>query len=300
MPDQSPAAAIWLMVGSRHTEQDFAHHLHPDNQRRDSMTMTLPTFFVSHGGGPWPWVPQMRPMFVGLEQWLSGLPGTLPAPPKAVLVVTAHWEEPEFTVGTDAAPPTLHDYSGFPANTYQVRYPAPGSPAVAARVQELLNVAAIRTRTDSVRGFDHGTFVPMSRIYPQANIPVVQMSLKRGLDAPEHLRMGSALEPLRHEGVLIIGSGSTYHNARAFSGGGDPRSRVFEQWLTSAVTNPDVQLRNQQLANWETAPAARATHQTEEHLIPLMVAAGAAGNDPGHRELLEEVIGLVTASYRFG
>ncbi len=265
-----------------------------------TMQQTLPTFFISHGGGPWPWVAQMRPMFASLERWLSALPGTLPAPPKAVVLVTAHWEEPEFTVGSGEQPPMLYDYSGFPPNTYQIKYPAPGSPQVAARVQELLTAAGIRSRTNGVRGFDHGTFVPLALIYPQANIPVVQLSLKRGLDATEHLHMGVALEPLRHEGILIIGSGSTYHNPRAFSGGGDPLSRVFEQWLTGAVTNPDVKQRNQQLANWEAAPGARATHVTEEHLIPLMVAAGAAGNDLARRELLEEVIGLVTASYRFG
>jgi aromatic ring-opening dioxygenase catalytic subunit (LigB family) len=261
---------------------------------------TLPTFFVSHGGGPWPWVEQMRPMFVALEQWLAALPGTLPMQPKAALVVTAHWEEPEFTVGTGASPPMLYDYSGFPAHTYQIKYPAPGSPAVAARVQQLLTAAGIPVRTDSVRGFDHGTFVPMAIIYPQANIPVVQLSLKRGLDASEHLRVGAALEPLRHEGVLIIGSGTSYHNMRGFGGGGDPASRMFEQWLTAAVTSPDVGLRNRQLVGWEAAPGARASHPREEHLIPLMVAAGAAGNDLAQRDLLEEVIGLASASYRFG
>jgi aromatic ring-opening dioxygenase catalytic subunit (LigB family) len=260
----------------------------------------MPTFFVSHGGGPWPWVEQMRPMFASLEQWLAGLPATLPMRPKAVLVATAHWEAPEFTVGTGAAPPMLYDYSGFPGHTYQIRYPAPGSPAVAERVQELLAAAGIRNRPDSVRGFDHGTFVPMAIIYPQANIPVVQLSLKHGLDATEHLHMGAALEPLRHEGVLIVGSGSSYHNMRRFSGGGDPASRIFEQWLTGAVTSPDVGLRKRQLEDWEAAPGARASQPREEHLIPLMVAAGAAGNDVGRRDLLEEVIGLASASYRFG
>lgn len=265
-----------------------------------TLQKTLPTFYVSHGGGPWPWVKDMRPMFASLEQWLTGLAQTLPMQPKAVLVATAHWEEPEFTVGTGVAPPMLYDYSGFPAHTYQIRYPAPGSPAVAARVQELLTAVGIRNHSNSTRGFDHGTFVPMAIIYPQANIPVVQLSLKFGLDPAEHLRMGGALEPLRHEGVLIIGSGSSYHNMRGFSGGGDPASAVFEQWLTRAVTNPEVSLRNQQLINWETAPAARNAQPREEHLIPLMVAAGAAGSDPGRRDLLEEVIGLASASYRFG
>jgi aromatic ring-opening dioxygenase catalytic subunit (LigB family) len=171
---------------------------------------------------------------------------------------------------------------------------------VAARVQELLTAAGIRVRTDSVRGFDHGTFVPMAIIYPQANVPVVQLSLKHGLDASQHLAMGAALQPLRHEGVLVIGSGSSYHNMRGFSGGGDPMARVFERWLTGAVTNPDVGLRNRQLVSWEAAPAARVSHPRAEHLIPLMVAAGAAGNDAARRDLLEEVMGLVSASYRFG
>ncbi len=265
------------------------------------MSSRLPVFFISHGGGPWPWIDEMRAAFADSVRWLGQLPKTLPAAPKAVLSVTGHWEAPGFTVGTSPQPPMLYDYYGFPEHTYHIKYAAPGSPAVAARVQELLTANNIRCGTDPERGFDHGTFVPLSLIYPEANVPVVQMSIKQSMNPEEHLRMGAALQPLRDEGVLIIGSGLSYHNMSGFRGGvGGPASRTFEHWLTSAVTEPDAATRAQRLAHWTDAPLARSAHPREDHLIPLMVASGAAGSDTGQRDLLDDVMGIAMSSYRFG
>ena len=264
------------------------------------MSETLPTFFISHGGGPWPWIDDMRAMFAGSARWLSELPQTLGSRPKAVLSVSGHWEAAEFTVGTAPHPPMMYDYFGFPEHTYHIKYAAPGSPAVAARVQELLTSAGIRSSADAQRGYDHGTFVPLSLMYPEADVPVVQLSLKQTLDPLEHLRMGAALKPLRDEGVLIIGSGLSYHNMAGFRGGGGPTSVTFEKWLTSAVTDTDIATRAHRLAHWTEAPLARAAHPREDHLIPLMVAVGAAGNDTGHRDFLDNAMGVAMSSYRFG
>lgn len=260
----------------------------------------MPTFFISHGGGPWPWIDEVRTMFAGSAAWLAQLPQTLPSVPKAILSVTGHWEAREFTVGTSPQPPMVYDYSGFPAHTYHITYPAPGSPAVAERVSQLLSAAGVRCETDANRGFDHGTFVPVYMMYPQATIPVVQLSIKRSMDPREHLLAGAALQPLRDEGVLIIGSGLSYHNMSGFRGGGGPASVAFEHWLTSAVAEPVVATRTSRLLAWEQAPAARLSHPREDHLIPLMVAAGAAGEDLGRRDFLDNAMGVVMASYRFG
>ncbi|MEQ1579043.1 MAG: class III extradiol ring-cleavage dioxygenase [Steroidobacteraceae bacterium] len=264
------------------------------------MNTRLPTFFISHGGGPWPWIDEMRTMFAGSAGWLAHLPETLPAVPKAILSVTGHWEAPEFTVGTSTAPPMVYDYSGFPEHTYHIKYPAPGSPAIAERVRHLLSAAGIRCDTDATRGFDHGTFVPLYVMYPEATIPVVQLSIKHSMDPREHLHAGTALQPLRDEGVLVVGSGLSYHNMRGFRGGGGPASVAFEHWLTSAVSEPNVATRTSRLLSWEQAPAARLSHPREDHLIPLMVVAGAAGEDQGRRDFLDNAMGVVMASYRFG
>ncbi len=263
--------------------------------------MRLPTLFISHGGGPWPWIEDMKREFVRTAAWLGQLAATLPARPAAILSVSGHWEEPEFTVATSAQPPMVYDYYGFPEHTYHIRYPAPGSPAVAKRVSDLLQGAGILNSADSERGFDHGTFVPLAVMYPEARIPVVSLSLRSTLEPGEHLRMGAALEPLRDEGVLIIGSGLTYHNLRMLrrSASAGPVSEQFEAWLTDAVSDTDMQSRSERLARWIEAPSARLAHPREEHLIPLMVAAGAAGPSRGRRVFQDKVWDVSMASYQF-
>ncbi len=261
----------------------------------------MPVYFLSHGGGPWPFVEAMRSHYVKTEQAMRALSQNLPSKPKAVLVVTAHWETPEFSVSTGEHPPMLYDYGGFPANTYQVQYPAPGSPALAARVVELLSQAGIPVRQDVTRGFDHGTFVPLSLIFPDASVPVVMLSIKASYDPQEHIQVGQALQALRDEGVLILGSGLNYHNMRGF--GREESTRVaeeFEHFLNDAIARPQATERDAMLLNWEAAPGARQAHPHEDHLLPLMVIAGAAGADVGHQVFVEKVMQVPMASYGFG
>ena len=264
--------------------------------------MRQPTLFISHGGGPWPFMRDRSDDFAGTFDYLQKLPSTLPEQPKAILSVSGHWEEPQFTVATSERPPMVYDYYGFPPHTYQVQYPAPGSKTLAARVKSLFNDASIPLEEDAKRGFDHGTFVPLAVMYPQAQIPVVSLSLRGNLSASEHIKMGAALEPLRDEGVLIIGSGLSYHNLRQLrmAATAGPVSDAFEAWLTSAVSEANVAERARRLAQWAEAPAARLAHPREEHLIPLMVAAGAAGQSAGQLDYQDRVWGVSMASYRFG
>ena len=266
-------------------------------------TRTLPTFFVSHGGGPWPWMKnETGPLYAELERSLRAMPAQIGERPKAVLMVSAHWEAPEFTLMTNPAPGMLYDYGGFPEHTYHVTYPAPGAPAVAARVRELLEAAGMPVREDAQRGYDHGMFSPMAVIWPEADVPVVQLSLKRGLDPRTHLALGRALAPLRDEGIVIIGSGLSYHNLRAFGPQAKAPSAAFDGWLDATLAIPDATSRADTLAAWETAPAARLAHPREEHLIPLMVAVGAAERDPAVRVYHETGFmgGLTVSSYLFG
>ncbi len=259
-----------------------------------------PTLFISHGGGPWPYVPEMKMRFQKTAQWLSDLPRTLPEKPKAILSISGHWEEKEFTVSSAKNPPMIFDYSGFPAHTYQISYPAPGSPALAHQVRSLLDQAKIRNAEDSGHGLDHGTFVPLVLMYPQADVPVVSLSLKSNYDPQEHIRLGEALRPLRDEGVLIIGSGLSYHNMRGFgSSSADAVSKQFGAWLEQTVRLKDPKQRENNLLQWEKAPAARQAHPREDHLLPLMVVAGAAGVDPGQLDFVDHVMGVDMASYRF-
>lgn len=261
----------------------------------------LPTFFLSHGGGPWPYVPAMKAQFEKTAQWLTDLPKTLPQKPKAILSVSGHWEEKVFTVSSAQHPPMIYDYTGFPPHTYQIKYSAPGSPEVAHRVLELLSQNDIQNHENTEHGFDHGTFVPLFLMYPDADIPVVSMSINANYDPLEHLKVGEALMPLRDEGVLIIGSGLSYHNMRGFgSAEAKPVSQQFGQWLGETISNTNTQIRNQKLMEWEKAPAARLAHPQEDHLIPLMVAVGAAGKDTGHVAFIDHVRNVDMASYRFG
>ncbi|MBX5481364.1 MAG: dioxygenase [Myxococcaceae bacterium] len=263
----------------------------------------MPVVYLPHGGGPWPFVDLGfgNPAELdALAAWLKSVRSIPKTPPRALLVISAHWEEPVPTVMTSPAPPMLYDYYGFPPESYRITWPAPGHPQLAARVRALLAQAGFDTAEDPARGFDHGTFVPLKLTWPDADVPVVQLSLKRGLDPEEHLVMGRALAPLRNEGVFIIGSGMTFHNLRAF---GDPRaipvSETVDAWLRESVTL-DANARDDRLIRWSTAPAARQAHPREEHLLPLMVIAGAAGADRGVVAYNGTLLGLRLSGYRFG
>ena len=182
----------------------------------------LPVYFISHGGGPWSYMDDpSRAAYAKLETALAAMPRQIGATPAAVLMISAHWEESEFTLTSNPKPPMIYDYGGFPDYTYHIHYDAPGDPALATRVQDLIESAGMPARLDAERGFDHGAFTPLKVIYPDADVPVVQLSLKEGLDPAAHLEMGRALSSLRDEGVLIVGSGLSYHNLREF---GQPRA----------------------------------------------------------------------------
>ena len=269
----------------------------------NSTPQRLPTYFISHGGGPWPWMKkEMGPTYDKLEAALADMPRQIGRTPRAILMISAHWEEPAFTVMANPRPPMIYDYGGFPAHTYQVHYDAPGSPELAQRVRDLVAGAGLPAQIDPERGFDHGVFSPMAAIYPKADVPVVQLSLRRGLDPAEHLALGRAIAPLRDEDVLIIGSGLSYHNLRNFGPQAHDVSKAFDDWLEQAVVQGAPDERAQQLINWSSAPAARIAHPREEHLIPLMVAVGAAEDEAGMRIYHEEAFmgGLVVSSFRFG
>ncbi len=270
------------------------------------MSVTMPVLYVPHGGGPWPWmdVSAFGPahMYDRLAAWLRGLPATLPVPPKALLVVSAHWETVQPAVLSGSTPPMLYDYTGFPPETYAVQWPAPGAPELAGRVRGLLEQAGIASSEHPSRGFDHGTFVPLALAWPEPQIPTTQLSLQAGLDPARHLAIGRALEPLRSEGVLIVASGMSYHNMRGFFGrvrtiGSD--SRAFDEWLTDTVAKPAAP-RREALTAWTAAPAARACHPREEHLLPLMVAAGAAGDSAGTVVFRDVIMGATVSGVRFG
>jgi aromatic ring-opening dioxygenase catalytic subunit (LigB family) len=244
----------------------------------------------------------MRETHRKLEAALQELPRLIGARPKAVLMISAHWEEKDFTVMSHPHPPMLYDYSGFPANTYQVQYPAPGAPQLARKVQDLLQSAGIAASLDPTRGFDHGAFVPMYVIFPEASVPVVQLSLKRGLDPRDHLAAGRALAPLREEGVLILGSGSSYHNLRMLGPEAKDPSAAFDDWLHHTLEGADFDKRTAALTAWESAPSARVAHPREEHLLPLMVAVGAAEREAATRFYHENTFfGSASASsFMFG
>ena len=225
---------------------------------------------------------QMASEYHALDRFLTGLPTMLGQTPSAVLMISAHWEEAEFTLQSHPQPPMLYDYHGFPAHTYRILYPAPGDPALARRARDLLQAHGIAACCDAARGFDHGAFVPMSRMFPDAGLPMVQLSLKRGLDPAAHLQAGAALASLRAEGVLIIGSGYSYHNLRLDAQAAREPSARFDRWLGEVMTL-DAEQRNAALVRWSEAPAARIAHPREEHLLPLMVTAGAAAHEPARR-----------------
>ena len=265
------------------------------------MTKRQPVFFLSHGGGPW-LEGEFRRDFDWLEASLRGLPAQLPERPRAVLAVSGHWEMPDFTVSSAVLPGMVYDYYGFPEHTYHISYPAPGSPDLAAQVVDLGRAAGIAIGTDPTRGLDHGTFSMMKPLYPDADVPVVSLSLRQGYDPAAHLALGRALAPLRDQGVVIMGSGLSYHNLRMFNPQAAVPSAAFDAWLRQTLTDPDPERRVAELEAWELAPAARIAHPQEDHLIPLMVAVGAAGDDPATCIYSQNDLrgGITVSAWRFG
>ncbi|RAK56310.1 dioxygenase [Phenylobacterium soli] len=263
--------------------------------------MTLPTYFIPHGAGPcffMEWGRGPAGQWDRMADWLKGLVEGLSERPKAILVVSGHWEADAFTVGSAARPPMIFDYYGFPAHTYELSFPAPGAPDLARRIRGLIAAAGLPAAEDAARGYDHGVFIPLLLATPKADIPVVQLSLRHDLDPEAHLALGRALKPLRDEGVLIVGSGMSWHNMRGFSPAFTDRSAAFDAWLESAMTEPAR--RDAAIRGWAGAPFAREAHPREEHLAPLFVAAGAAEGEAGRLAFRDTVMDVVVSGYEFG
>ena len=258
----------------------------------------MPTLYLPHGGGPSFFMSgQSKAMFQDVEDFLRQVPQRLPAPPSAILIITAHWETPSLQLTGAASPELIYDYYGFPPETYELSYNARGEPALAQKAAGLLSAQGFEAGVDPTYGWDHGVFIPLKVIFPKADIPVVAMSLQAGLDPELHCRVGRALSPLRDEGVLIIGSGMSYHNLRQFAAAA-PASIVFHRWLDEALTG-DWNQRTQALGQWAHAPGGRMSHPREEHLLPLMVASGAGSDLPGRRLWQGPVGPSVTAAWAF-
>lgn len=236
--------------------------------------------FISHGGGPMPLLGDAghSDMVDTLKQMTKRIPR-----PSAILVISAHWEAQVATITSGPAPSLIYDYNGFPEEAYQLQYPSLGQPELAQKIYQSIVQAGIEARLDDQRGYDHGLFVPLTIMYPEADIPCVQLSLLDSLDADVHPALGKALQALEWENLLVLGSGFSFHNMRAFfdpsTDDGNVKNQAFEQWLISTMSNKalsEVQ-RSQYLAQWDNAPYARFCHPREEHLLPLHVCYGLAG-----------------------
>lgn len=214
---------------------------------------------------------------------LRGVEGRI-GRPAAIVVISAHWECDQPTLTAGATPELIYDYGGFPEEMYHLSYPAPGAPELAAQAAEMLSSAGFDPALDPNRGYDHGVFVPLLLMYPDASIPVIQLSLMRSLDPAAHISMGAAIAGLADQDVLILGSGFTFHNMNAFGpahseSGTDPENEAFEAWLRETCTDADLSEaeRTRRLTEWSSAPGARWCHPREEHLLPLHVCYGAGG-----------------------
>ena len=238
--------------------------------------------YFSHGGGPLPILGD--PSHNAMNEFMKKLPGILKRP-EAILVISAHWEENTATVQRGAWPPMLYDYYGFPEEAYNIKYPAPGNPELAEKICDVLAKSGVGCGINEKRGFDHGLFIPLKMMYPEADIPSMQISILHSLDAKAHIELGRALRPLLDENILIIGSGFSFHNLRAFSFSDmnknevDERNDAFQDWLKDTIVGKHTQSeRELRLIEWESAPYARYCHPREDHLLPLHVCAALAGN----------------------
>lgn len=262
----------------------------------------LPVYYISHGGGPWPWMDGMIDgPYAALAASLAAIPAALPEKPRAILMVSAHWEESSFTVQANPKPGMIYDYYGFPEHTYSIEYAASGDPGLAQQVHDLIQEAGLSAAMDTERGYDHGLYAPMAVAYPKADMPIIQLSLQKGLNPAEHIKLGQALAILRQQGILLIGSGLSYHNLRLFGPAAIEVLKPFDNWLQQIIKLPQED-RVQQLLDWELAPNARLCHPREEHLLPLMFSVGAAMDDMGKCIYQEDDFmgGVVASSFCFG
>lgn len=266
--------------------------------------VSQPVLFIPHGAGPcffMDWQPSDT--WYEMATFLKSISARLPERPKAILIISAHWQTAEFSITAGKQPDLIYDYYGFPEHTYSLTYPALGAPALAEQVSRLLTEAEVGNQQDAERGFDHGVFIPLKLMFPEADIPVVQLSLRHDLDPQAHLDAGQALASLRTEGVLIVGSGMSFHNMRGYGDTSftEPSER-FDEWLTNTLESVDSNKRLAALTNWKNAPHALDSHPlgAEEHLLPLMIAVGAAGCDKGHKIYSQQVLKTQLSAFQFG
>lgn len=260
--------------------------------------MKAQIIYFSHGGGPLPLLGDASHQ--AMVAFMRRLPEQL-RKPEAILVISAHWEEPVATLLGAKTPVLFYDYYNFPDEAYEITYPAPGSPALAERITGLLNRNKVPAGIDSHRGFDHGLFIPLKLMYPEADIPALQLSLVRGLDPTAHLALGRALQELLAENILVIGSGFSFHNMRAFvweaKSEPDSANDEFQNWLIDVCTGAmSGDEREQQLREWEKAPSARYCHPREEHLLPLHVCVGMA-DKPGRTVFDDYILGKRSVAF---
>ena len=240
-------------------------------------SLTSKVLYLSHGGGPLPLLGDdgHKELLATLKKIVTNI-----TKPSAIIVISAHWEENKPTITHAAHPQLIYDYSGFPKESYAIEYPSPGNPELASQVFSLLQVKGINAVLDETRGFDHGLFIPLKIMFPDADIPCIQLSLLKDLDPLKHIEIGEALAGLKTDNILIIGSGFSFHNLHAFFAPPDHETqemnKSFENWLIDTCSNKELDevTRRSRLINWESAPAARYCHPREEHLLPLHVCYG--------------------------
>ncbi|MDI2090908.1 DODA-type extradiol aromatic ring-opening family dioxygenase [Commensalibacter oyaizuii] len=260
-----------------------------------------PAFYIPHGGGPCFFMDDPHDVWTNMGNFLHKLPQSLPCLPSAIIIISGHWENAPIRIQNAAHPSLYYDYYDFPEHTYQLKYPANGHPQLAQKIKNLFDIHGIKAEFEHERGWDHGVFIPLKVIFPNADIPIVQISLHPSLDPQLHIKIGLNLSYLRKKNILILGSGMSYHNLPyLFSGQETKEAFAFHHWLASTLTNPDIAERNQALIDWENAPGARSSHPRAEHLLPLMVIAGAADQDIGHCIYKDIILQKPITGYRFG
>ena len=264
--------------------------------------MSASILYIPHGGGPLPLME--HPGHTTLTKFLKTISTRIPKP-EAIVVISAHWERDIPVITANPTPELIYDYFGFPQAAYEITYPAMGATDLAHTMQRLLSQARIKARTDDRRGFDHGLFVPLKQMYPDASIPCLQLSLTADLDPSAHLAAGNALSPLCHKNILVLGSGFSFHNMGAFADYDpevdieDPENHAFQQWLIQTCTAPDISpnQRRERLIHWEQTAHSRYCHPREEHLLPLHVCAGVAGYGQAETVFRDKIMGKEAVAF---
>ncbi len=242
----------------------------------DRESINSQVLYFSHGGGPLPLLND--PSHEKMIEFMKNLPTHLKRP-DAIVVISAHWEESVFTIQSGEAPDMMYDYYGFPKEAYSIKYPCKGNPELSHKIAQLFSENGIEYIENDKRAYDHGSYIPLKMMYPESDIPVLQISLNHNLDPLTHIKMGKALRTLLNENILFIGSGFSFHNMRAFDFNGeivrDPLNDSFQDKLIEVCCNEENEEdRIASLISWKDFPNARYAHPREEHLLPLLVCAG--------------------------